>query len=87
MIIIMPENYKGLEFFQDAARVAYDEIRGANILDDALFALDEKRKVSTSEEHIITMPAFTVDSNIDCKKYFREVLYDELVGRLFSMPF
>ena len=73
MIIIMPDFRKGLIFFQDAARKAYDGFGAANILDDALFALDEKRKVSTSEEHIITIPAFTVDSNIDAKKYFREV--------------
>ena len=73
MIIIMPENYKGLEFFQDAARVAYDEISGANILKDAILVLDEKRNIASKNELIITMPEFTVDSNIDGKKYFREV--------------
>ena len=69
----MPDNHKGLEFFQNAALRGFDDPDVANILDDALFVLDEKRKVSSAEEHIITMPAFTVDSNIDGKKYFREV--------------
>ena len=73
MIIILPDNHKGLGFFRNAALRGFDDPDVANILDDALFVLDEKRKVSSAEEHIITMPAFTVDSNIDGKKYFREV--------------
>ena len=73
MIIIMPDNHKGLDFFRNAALRGFDDPDVANILDDALFVLDEKRKVSSAEEHIITMPAFTVDSNIDGKKHFREV--------------
>ena len=73
MIIIMPDNHKGLGFFRNAVLRVFDDPGIANILDDALFVLDEKRKVSSAEEHIITMPAFTVDSNIDGKKYFREV--------------
>ena len=73
MIIIMPDNHKGLDFFRNAALRGFDDPDVANIFDDALFVLDEKRKVSSAEEHIITMPAFTVDSNIDGKKYFREV--------------
>ena len=80
MIIIMPDNHRGLDFFQSAALLFFDNPSTANILDDALFVLDKKRKFSSSEEYIITMPAFTVDTYIDAKKYFKEVklIYDEL---------
>ena len=39
MIIIMPDNHKGLGFFRSSALRGFDDPDVANILDDALFAL------------------------------------------------
>ena len=74
MIIIMPEFHKNLEFFRNSAlTVMEDSGEHKNIINEALDALDEKRGLTTNPEYVITMPSFTVDSNIDGKQYFRKV--------------
>ena len=80
MIIIMPQCgrrqscHKNLEFFRNSALRDIEE-GGVqkNIINEALDALDQTRNLPNQPEYIITMPSFTVDSNIDGKKYFREV--------------
>ena len=81
MIIIMPQCgrrlgscHKNLEFFRNSAlRDIKEGGVQKNIINEALDALDQNRNLPNQPEYIITMPSFTVDSNIDGKKYFREV--------------
>ena len=85
MIIIKPDFYKGLEFMMNSALKAVDDPGiHKNIINEALAALDEKRNITRQTEHVVTMPSFIVDSNIDGKKYFREVRRSPFFIKSFS---
>ena len=76
MVIVMPEAtvgpvYKGLLFFEDSARKGLNDPESENIYRAALDALEPERQ--NKKEYTITLPPFTVDSNIDVKKYLRAV--------------
>ena len=69
MVIIMPNNYRGLKFFHLEA-LANPNTDGT-ILDEALEALEKRRTVH--ELHVINMPSFKVDTNMDVQKHLRTV--------------
>ena len=69
----MPSHYRGLAFFYNVAKRldAESSVEG-NILNEALNAL--KNRGNVSENHVINMPSFKVDSNIDVEKHLRKVI-------------
>ena len=77
MIIIMPSHDRGLRFFYEMAKRldkagsngAIDE---GNLLNEALDAINIAQDLS--ENHVINMPSFKVDSNIDVEKHLRKVI-------------
>ena len=72
MIIIMPRNHRGLAFFHNEAKTRLqDSSFDGNILDEALDALERRRTVH--EVHVINMPSFKVDTNMDVQKHLRTV--------------
>ena len=71
MIIVMPEHHIGLSYLADSAKRNENDPLAQNIFREALDALEPER--SDSKEYTITMPTFTVDSNIDVNKYLRAV--------------
>ena len=72
MIIIMPRNHRGLAFFHNEAKTRLqDSSFDGNILDEALDALERRRRVH--EIHVINMPSFKVDTNMDVQKHLRTV--------------
>ena len=72
MIIIMPSNYRGLKFFylEALAKLEVPTTYGT-VLDEALEALKKRRTVH--ELHVINMPSFKVDTNMDVQKHLRTV--------------
>ena len=72
MIIIMPSNYKGLKFFHLEALAKLEvPTPDGTIFDEALEALEKRRTVH--ELHVINMPSFKVDTNMDVQKHLRTV--------------
>jgi len=71
MIIIMPNHYRGLKFFYNVAQRLEKSSAEGNILNEALDALN--RRENLSENHVINMPSFKVDSNIDVEKHLRKL--------------
>ena len=76
MIIILPSRNRGLRFFYEMAKRA--DKAGPNIEDEGNLlneALDAINNVTDlSENHVINMPSFKVDSNIDVEKHLRKVI-------------
>ena len=71
MVVLMPDKPQGLLFLQDALNRTRDDPERQNIFD---IAYEKLRKVEqTSKEHIITMPMFKIDSNIDAREIFSRV--------------
>jgi hypothetical protein len=72
MIIIMPSNHRGLKFFHLEALAKLEvPTTDGTILDEALEALEKRRTVH--ELHVINMPSFKVDTNMDVQKHLRTV--------------
>ena len=72
MIIIMPNNHRGLKFFHLEALAKLEvPTTDGTILDEALEALEKRRTVH--ELHVINMPSFKVDTNMDVQKHLRTV--------------
>ena len=72
MIIIMPNDHRGLTFFHNEAMTRLQDSNfDGNIVDEALDALERRRKVH--EVHVINMPSFKVDTNMDVQKHLRTV--------------
>ena len=72
MIIIMPNDHRGLTFFHNEAMIRLQDSNfDGNIVDEALDALERRRKVH--EVHVINMPSFKVDTNMDVQKHLRTV--------------
>ena len=68
----MPRNHRGLAFFHNEAKTRLqDSSFDGNILDEALDALERRRRVH--EIHVINMPSFKVDTNMDVQKHLRTV--------------
>ena len=72
----MPEHYRGLLYFQDNAEQFVAErvyVSGfyENIIELALEALQSKR--NDPVDHIINMPEFRIDTNIEATKLLRMV--------------
>ena len=73
--------YRSVHVQGKAAYVEFADDEGA---EEALAALDEKRNITRQSEHVITMPSFIVDSNIDGRKYFRKVRRNPFFIKSFS---
>ena len=73
MVIVMPEHHQGIEYFKvNALEQVKNTVRGRNnIVEEALAALEPLRE--SSKDHIINMPEFKIDSNIDAEAYLRAV--------------
>ena len=72
MIIIMPSNHRGLKFFHLEALAKFEvPSTDGTVLDEALEALEKRRTVH--ELHVINMPSFKVDTNMDVQKHLRTV--------------
>ena len=72
MVIVMPEHHQGLLFFQDKAEQLVAENFGEdNIIELALEALEGKR--NNPVDHIVNMPEFKIDSNIEATTMLRKV--------------
>ena len=68
----MPEHHRGLQFFQDKAENLVAENFGSdNIIELALEALQGKR--NNPVDHIINMPEFKIDTNIEATAMLRKV--------------
>ena len=75
MIIILPNNsdHRTLQFFQSEAMARLEDISiEGNIFEEALTALEERRTVN--EAHVLNMPSFKIDTNIDVEKHLRMVI-------------
>ena len=74
MLIIMPENHKGLLLFQYNAKKAVDETDSlGNIIELALGSLENSRK--NPSDYIINMPEFKIDSNIGAVGFLQDVSF------------
>jgi len=72
MLIIMPENHKGLLLFQYNAKKAVDETDSlGNIIELALGSLENSRK--NPSDYIINMPEFKIDSNIGAVGFLQDL--------------
>lgn len=71
MIIVMPDNPRGLDFLRNEYLETKDTPELENIFEAATQALDNKRK--NSDEYSVVMPKFTIDSSISAGDYFRKV--------------
>lgn len=75
ILIIMPEHHRGLQFFQDKAENLVAENFGSdNIIELALEALQGKR--NNPVDHIINMPEFKIDTNIEATAMLRKLYID-----------
>lgn len=75
IVIVMPEHYQGLLFFQDKAEQLVAENFGEdNIIELALEALEPKR--NNPVDHIVNMPEFKIDSNIEATTLLRKLYID-----------
>merc|ERR1712012_596495 len=71
MVILMPENFKGLDFLSDSLKRLRDVPDRENIFDVAEKALELPRLSRT--EHIITMPSFNIDSSISVRDLLKKM--------------
>ena len=60
-----------MTFFHNEALFKLNVEGRWNILDEAFDALEKKRLVQ--ELHVINMPSFKIDTNMDVQKYLRMV--------------
>ena len=68
----MPEHHQGLLFFQDKAEQLVNENFGEdNIIELALEALEPRR--NNPVDHIVNMPEFKIDTNIEATTMLRKV--------------
>ena len=68
----MPEHHRGLLFFQNKAEALVAENFGEdNIIELALEALQSER--NNSEDYIVNIPEFKIDSNIEATEMLRKV--------------
>ena len=68
----MPSRNRGLRFFHQMAERADKAGAEGNLLNEALDAINNVTDLS--ENHVINMPSFKVDSNIDVEKHLRKVI-------------
>ena len=75
MVIVMPEHHQGIEYFRLNALNQVEDLRAGrnNIVEAALDALEPLRE--SSKDHIINMPEFKIDSNVDAETYLRAVTF------------
>jgi len=71
MVILMPENYRALDFLQESLTRQQDNPDTDNIFDVAEKALELKR--FDRKEHTITMPSFKIDSNFSVKDQLKKM--------------
>jgi len=77
MLIIMPEDPRGLQFFQYNAERNVDEVDSfSNIIELALDSLENSRK--NPSDHIINMPEFKIDSNIGAVDFLQKLGIEEV---------
>lgn len=75
IVIVMPEHHQGLLFFQDKAEQLVNENFGEdNIIELALEALEPRR--NNPVDHIVNMPEFKIDSNIEATTLLRKLYID-----------
>ena len=78
----MPEHHQGLLFFQDKAEQLVNENFGEdNIIELALEALEPRR--NNPVDHIVNMPEFKIDSNIEATTLLRKVC--SFLGALYNI--
>ena len=80
----MPRNHRGLTFFHNEAIIRFDAGGSGNILDEAFNALEKKRVVQ--ELHVINMPSFKIDTNMDVQKYLRMVSHLIFQNKAYNYP-
>ena len=77
MIVIMPAQYRDLNFFLNAATnhldTAFEVTDDKNILSEAIMALENQRNSTQTPKLVIKMPEFTVDTNTNVEKHLRRV--------------
>ena len=73
MVLIVPEHHGGLLALQDNSEACIDKsvCEDESIISIAIKALDEKRNIT--KDYNITMPEFTVDTDVAVKKYLQYV--------------
>ena len=71
MVILMPENFKGLDFLSDSLNRSRAIPNRENIFDVAEKALELPRLQRT--EHTITMPSFNIDSSISVRDLLKKM--------------
>jgi hypothetical protein len=71
MIIVMPDNPRGLTFLEHSLKTSQNDPSAENLFDIAYEALEPQRNTRT--EHVVTMPPFTIDSKISVTKYLQRV--------------
>jgi len=80
ILIIMPEHHRGLQFFQDKAeklvaeKLVAENFGSDNIIELALEALQGKR--NNPVDHIVNMPEFKIDTNIEATTMLRKLYID-----------
>ena len=72
MVIVMPDNYRGLTFLQSAMKTSRDDPTAENIFDIAQQSIEANRTPRGTDMNI-TMPSFTIDSGIAVEKYFKRM--------------
>ena len=78
MIVIMPAQYRDLNFFLNAATnhldTAFEVTDDKNILSEAIMALENQRNsTQRPPKLIIKIPEFKVDTNTNVEKHLRKV--------------
>ena len=73
MVLVVPEHFGGLLDLQSKsdACIKTDACKFESIFGTAIKALDEQQ--GYSEEYTITMPEFTVDTDVAVKRYLQYV--------------
>ena len=71
MVILMPDNFKSLDFLSDSLTRVRKIPDRENLFDVAEKALEVKRLIRT--EHTITMPSFDIDSNISVRDHLKKM--------------
>ena len=71
MVILMPDNFRGLGFLEESLTRNRNDPETENIFDAAEKALEFKR--FENKEHIINMPSFAIDSNLSVRDHLKKL--------------
>ena len=72
MVFLMPKDPKKLDALRAQWQLKKDDPNFENIFDIATRELEESKR-NSGKDYIVTIPKFTIDSNIPAGKYLKQV--------------